>query len=63
MHLGAVPMTLRCGSLPGILGATLRAVGAAGIVGNALLAQRVVGYFPRRHLLVLGEATEARAGG
>ncbi|MEI6738683.1 MAG: hypothetical protein WCK74_00080 [Gemmatimonadaceae bacterium] len=53
MHLGSLPFTLRCGELPGLLGMTLLLAGTQGIVGNEILRDRVVGYFPRRGLLVL----------
>lgn len=32
---------------------TLMMAGAQGIIGNQILTNRVVGYFPRRRLLVL----------
>lgn len=51
--LGGVPFNLRCGSLPGILGMTLMMAGTQGIVGNPILSDRIVGYFPRRSVLVL----------
>ena len=41
------------GTLPGLLGMTLMMAGAQGIIGNQILTNRVVGYFPRRRLLVL----------
>lgn len=51
--LGGLALTLRCGSLPGLLGATLMLAGTKGIVGNEILRGRTVGYFPRRRMLVL----------
>jgi hypothetical protein len=51
--LGSVALTLRCGTLPGLLGMTLMMADTEGIVGNAILRNRPVGYFPRRHALVL----------
>ena len=51
--LGTLNVTLRCGVLPGLLGATLMMAGAEGIIGNESIITRTVGYFPRRHLLVL----------
>jgi hypothetical protein len=51
--LGEVNYTLRCGTLPALLGMTLMMAGTAGIVGNAVLTGRTVGYFPRRCVLVL----------
>ncbi len=51
--LGGTSFRLRCGSLPGILGMTLMVAGTQGIVGNAIFSDRVVGYFPRRSVLVL----------
>lgn len=53
VSLGGVAFTLRCGALPGLLGMTLMMARTEGIVGNAILSNRRVGYFPRRHTLVL----------
>jgi hypothetical protein len=53
VSLGGVDLTLRCGTLPGLLGATLMMADAHGIIGNEILLDRVVGYFPRRGLLCL----------
>jgi hypothetical protein len=50
--LGNVTYELRCGSLPGLLGMTLMMAGTEGIIGNEVLRDRVVGYFPRRKKLV-----------
>ena len=50
--LGGLDLTLRCGALPEGLGATLMMAGTNGIIGNQLLGDRRVGYFPRRHALV-----------
>lgn len=49
---GAV-FELRCGSLPDLLGATLMMAGTQGIIGNQILQNRIIGYFPRRGLLCL----------
>lgn len=51
--LGGVAFALRCGSLPGLLGATLMMAGTQGIVGNQVLTDRIVGFFPRRGMLCL----------
>jgi len=51
--LGEFEATLRCGALPGLLGATLMLAGTEGIVGNEVLRGRRAGYFPRRGMLVL----------
>jgi len=53
VSLGGVAFTLRCGTLPGLLGMTLRMAGTKGIVGNAILSNRSVGYFPRRRTMIL----------
>jgi hypothetical protein len=53
VSLGGVTFTLRCGTLPGLLGMTLMMASTDGIVGNAILANRTVGYFPRRRVMVL----------
>ncbi len=52
--IGGQSMTLRCGGLPKMLAAGLVMAGAKGIIGNEILPERVVGYFPRRKQLVLG---------
>ena len=51
--VGSIPFTLRCGVLPGLLGMTLTMAGTEGIIGNEIVLDRVVGYFPRRQQLVL----------
>lgn len=51
--LGQDSFVLRCGSLPGVLAATLMLAGVQGVIGNQVLADRVVGYFPRKGLLCL----------
>lgn len=51
--IGGVKFILRCGKLPDPLGAALTMAGVSGIVGNQILVNRTVGYFPRRHTLVL----------
>ncbi len=53
VSLGGVAFTLRCGTLPGLLGMTLMMASTEGIVGNAILSNRIVGYFPRRRMMVL----------
>lgn len=53
VSLGGVVFTLRCGTLPSLLSATLMMADTEGIVGNGILCNRVVGYFPRRRALVL----------
>jgi hypothetical protein len=53
MTLGGVQVTLRCGVLPPLLGATLLMAQTEGIIGNQVFRGRRVGYFPRRSLLVL----------
>ena len=49
---GGEAFTLRCGTLPGLLGMSLVIGGASGILGNIVLQDRVVGYFPRRKKLL-----------
>lgn len=53
VSLEGIPFTLRCGTLPGILGMSLSMAGTEGIVGNAILEERTVGYFPRRSVMML----------
>lgn len=53
VSLGGVVFSLRCGTLPGLLGPLLMMAGTTGIIGNAILSNRRVGFFPRRRTLVL----------
>jgi hypothetical protein len=53
VSLGGVAFTLRCGTLPDPLGTTLMRASTNGIVGNEILCNRTVGYFPRRRMMVL----------
>jgi len=53
ISLDGVSFTLRCGTLPGLLAMTLMMASTDGIVGNAILSNRTVGYFPRRRKMVL----------
>jgi hypothetical protein len=49
--IGGETQALRCGRLPGLLGMSLMMADVQGILGNAILEGRSVGYFPRRKLL------------
>jgi hypothetical protein len=51
--LGPETHALRCGQLPGLLGMSLMMADVQGILGNAILENRTVGYFPRRNLFSL----------
>jgi len=53
VELGDTTFRLRCGTLPSLLGATLMMAGTQGIIGNQILANQVIGYFPRRSALCL----------
>ena len=51
ISLSGIDFTLRCGTLPGLLGATLKMADTQGIIGNQIMNNRVIGYFPRRNVL------------
>lgn len=51
--IGKSRHTLRCGSLPALLGMTLMMADTEGIIGNELLQNRAAGFFPRRRQLVI----------
>ncbi|MCX7835699.1 MAG: hypothetical protein N2450_06470 [bacterium] len=53
--IGGILFPLRCGFLPEAGIRPFLRVGVQGVIGNAIMHHRVVGYFPRRNLLVLGE--------
>ena len=44
---------VRCGRLPYSVGIPLTALGVQGIVGNEILKNRKVGFFPRRNIMVI----------
>jgi hypothetical protein len=50
--IGAIRFELCCGTLPGMLGTTLPMAGVDGIIGNEILGDHILGYFPRRQTLV-----------
>lgn len=62
MSLGGVPVTLRCGTLPDALADALTMAKAQGIIGNELLLDRRVGFFPRQRALVLEMVTPSGSG-
>lgn len=51
-QIGGSSFILRCGILPDLLGMTLMMADTQGIIGNQILQDQVVGYFPRREELV-----------
>ena len=53
MTVGGIQISLRTGALPGALGTALMMARTTGIISNAVLEDRVVGYLPRRGQLVL----------
>ncbi len=53
VDIGEHTQTLRCGSLPKMLGAALVMGGAKGIIGNEIVQRHVVGYFPQSKKMVL----------
>jgi len=52
--IGGKHCKLRCGSLPELLGVRLMLEDAEGVIGNELLTDHIVGYFPKNRKLVLG---------
>ncbi len=52
IQLGSTRHDLRCGQLPGLLAMTLMMANTEGIIGNEVLRDRIVGYFPRRQRLI-----------
>ena len=53
VSLEGIQITLRCGTLPGLLGMTLMMADTQGIIGNQVLENRVIGFFPRRNALCI----------
>jgi len=52
VSLGETEFTLRCGTLPKLLDASLMMAGTTGIIGNQVITGRRIGYFPRRRIVV-----------
>ena len=53
VSIGENIFNLRCGVLPGLLGMSLKMASVQGIIGNAILCDRIIGFFPRRKTIVL----------
>ena len=51
VELAHTVFSIRCGILPDMLGATLMMANTQGIIGNAILINRSIGFFPRRNIL------------
>ena len=49
-----VKYLLRIGELPSLIGMSLSLAGSEGIMGNEIMIHRQVGYFPRRHTMLIG---------
>lgn len=58
LSIGPESHTLICGSLPGVLGETPMMASAQGIMGNEIMKDQIIGYFPRRELLVFHFPTD-----
>ncbi len=54
LDIGSSEYKLICGSLPTLLSETLMMASAQGIVSNELMKDKVIGYFPKRHQIVIG---------
>jgi hypothetical protein len=52
LQIGEHMFSFRSGRLPELLGLTLMMAGTQGILGNAFLIDRKVGYFPRRKIIL-----------
>ena len=53
--LGNQELTLRCGTLPELLGMTLMMAGTEGIIGNELFIDRIIGYFPQDKCIIVAD--------
>lgn len=53
VSVGGLACPLRCGRLPDMLAMALLLAGTDGILGNAVIQDRTIGYFPRRNTLIL----------
>jgi hypothetical protein len=51
--IGTEAFKLRCGTLPELLRITVSMAGTEGIVGNEILDNRIVGYFPKDKRMVI----------
>lgn len=51
--MGEFIFTEKCGILPTLLGMSIKMAGVNGILGNQLLRDRCIGYYPRKNMLVL----------
>ena len=53
IDIGLSEYRLVCGSLPALLSETLMVASAQGIISNEVMKDKIVGYFPRRHKIVI----------
>ena len=54
LDIGSSKYKLICGSLPTLLSETLMMASVQGILSNELMKNKIIGYFPRRHQIVIG---------
>ena len=54
LDIGSIEYKLICGSLPTLLSEILMMASVQGIISNELMKDKIVGYFPKRHQIVIG---------
>ena len=54
LDIGSSKYKLISGSLPTLLSETLMMASVQGIVSNELMKDKIIGYFPKRHQIVIG---------
>ena len=53
-EMDRVKYLLQTGELPPLIGMSLSLTGSEGIIGNEVMRHRRIGYFPRRHAMLIG---------
>ncbi len=59
-EIDQVKYLLQTGELPTLVGMSLSVAGSEGIIGNEIMIHRQIGYFPRRHVMLIGPSTLAK---
>jgi len=58
-EIDQISYPLQTGELPSLIGMSLSLAGAEGIIGNEIMTNRRIGYFPRRSSILIEQSEDA----
>lgn len=58
-EIDQISYSLQTGELPTLIGMSLSLAGSDGIIGNEIMTDRRIGYFPRRRAMLIGQSDGA----